>query len=117
MEYLTEDYVLEHDEFKICVKNYKYMLRNPRIDEPLKQNIIKSLVILFYVYFREDGLWIEKFNKCISGLLNEPNQQTDKGKLHSSLKDDGMLQAIHEIMSVKKNLGVSIRGVEKLLKL
>jgi hypothetical protein len=117
MEYLTDDYVLEQDEFKDCVKKYKYMLRNPRTDEQLKQNILKSLAILFYVYFRDDGLWIEKFNKTITGLLNVPNEYSDNSKLHSCLSDDNILKAIAEIAAVKKNLGVSIKGVEKLLKL
>jgi hypothetical protein len=116
MEYLTEDYVLEQDEFKNCVKTYKYMLRNPRTDDPFKQNILKSLAILFYVYFRDDGLWIEKYNKCVTGLLNVKNDNDDS-KLHSSLMDDSILKAISEIVSSKKILGTSIKGVEKLLKL
>jgi hypothetical protein len=118
MEYLTEDYVLEQDEFKNCVKTYKYMLRNPRTDEPFKQNILKSLAILFYVYFRDDGLWIEKYNKCVTGLMNVTNGNSDdESKLHSLLADDSILKAITEIVSVKKTLGSSIKGVEKLLKL
>jgi hypothetical protein len=117
MEYLTDDYVLEQDEFKNCVKTYKYMLRNPRTDEQFKQNILKSLAILFYVYFREDGLWIEKFNKSVTGLLNVKNDNEDDDKLHSCLTDDSILKAISEIVSSKKILGVSIKGVEKLLKL
>jgi len=118
MEYLTEDYVLEQDEFKNCVRTYKYMLRNPRTDEQFKQNILKSLAILFYVYFREDGLWIEKFNKCVTGLMNIKNENPDgESKLHSLLNDDSILKAISEIVSTKKTLGTSIKGVEKLLKL
>ena len=118
MEYLTEDYVLEQDEFKNCVKTYKYMLRNPRSDEQFKQNILKSLAILFYVYFREDGLWIEKFNKCVAGLLNVKNDNSDgDSKLHSCLNDDSILKAITDITSAKKTLGTNIKGVEKLLKL
>ncbi len=117
MEYLTEDYVLEQDEFKHYVKTYKYMLRNPRTDDQFKQNILKSLAILFYVYFREDGLWIEKYNKSISGLLNIKNDNSDDDKLHSCLTDDSILKAISEIVASKKTLGVSIKGVEKLLKL
>jgi hypothetical protein len=117
MEYLTEDYVLEQDEFKNCVKTYKYMLRNPRTDEPFKQNILKSLAILFYVYFRDDGLWMEKYNKCVTGLLNVKNEHLDESKLHSSLVDDSILKAIAEIVTVKKTLGSSIKCVEKLLKL
>jgi hypothetical protein len=117
MEYLTDDYVLEQDEFKNCVKSYKYMLRNPRTDDQFKQNILKSLAILFYVYFREDGLWIEKYNKCVTGLLNTKNENEDDDKLHSYLSDDSILNAISEIVSSKKTLGTSIKGVEKLLKL
>jgi hypothetical protein len=117
MEYLTDDYVLEQDEFKNCVKTYKYMLRNPRTDEQFKQHILKSLAILFYVYFREDGLWIEKFNKCVTGLLNVKNENSDDNKLHSLLNDDSILKAIADITSAKKTLGVNIKGVEKLLKL
>jgi hypothetical protein len=117
MEYLTDDYVLEQDEFKNCVKSYKYMLRNPRTDDQFKQNILKSLAILFYIYFREDGLWIEKYNKCVTGLLNVKNENSDDDKLHSYLSDDSILNAISEIVSSKKNLGTSIKGVEKLLKL
>lgn len=118
MEYLTEDYVLEQDEFKNYVKTYKYMLRNPRTDEVFKQNILKSLAILFYVYFRDDGLWIEKYNKSITGLLNIKNEHSDgDGKLHSCLTDDSILKAIAEIVASKKSLGTCIKGVEKLLKL
>jgi len=117
MEYLTDDYVLEQDEFKNCVKSYKYMLRNPRADEQFKQNILKSLAILFYVYFREDGLWVDKFNKCVTGLLNVKNDNSDDDKLHSCLLDDSILKAIAEIVVSKKSLGTCIKGVEKLLKL
>jgi hypothetical protein len=117
MEYLTDDYVLEQDEFKNYVKTYKYMLRNPRTDEQFKQNILKSLAILFYVYFREDGLWIEKYNKSVTGLLNIKNDNENDDKLHSCLSDDSILKAISEMVASKKCLGTNIRCVEKLLKL
>jgi hypothetical protein len=117
MEYLTDDYVLEQDEFKNYVKTYKYMLRNPRTDEQFKQNILKSLAILFYVYFREDGLWIEKYNKSVTGLLNIKNDNENDDKLHSCLSDDSILKAISEMVASKKSLGTNIRCVEKLLKL
>lgn len=116
MEFLTEDYVLEQDEFKNYVKTYKYMLRNPRTDASFQQNILKSLAILFYVYFREDGLWIDKYNKAVVGLLNIKNENHET-KLHSCLLDDSILKAISEIATSKKFLDANIRNVEKLLKM
>lgn len=116
MSFLTEDYVLEQDEFKNYVKTYKYMLRNPRADEQFKQHILQSLTILFYVYFREDGLWIDKFNKSVTGLLNLKNDNGEN-ELHSCLSDCGILNAIAGIVASRKSLDMNIRCVEKLLKL
>ena len=117
LEYLTNDIELDQDEFKSIMKTYKYMLKNPRTDDDLKQNILKSLAILYYIYFNEDGLWIEKLNKCVTIILSERNENKGYDKLHSSIKDDTVLGLITELAKSKTKMMGSVQNIGNILHL
>ncbi len=115
IESLSSDCVIEQDEFRTNVKMYKYMLRNPRTDSKLKQNVLKSMCILFYIYFKEDGMWIEELNKTVSSVLSEKDENCDSRRLHSSIKDTTVLQMLNEFSKSRSAIESNIQNLEKSL--
>ena len=91
------------------------MLKNPRTDESLKQNILKSLAILYYIYFKDDGMWTEKLNKCVTAMLSERNTNDDAAKLHSSIKDTTILRVISELAKARESVNSNIEALGDLI--
>ena len=115
LELLTDNAVLSLTDFKSNIKTYKYMLKNPRTDDPLKQNILKSLALLYYIYFRDDGMWIEKLNKCVTAMLNERNTNDDVTKVHSSIKDSTILRVVGDLTKARESVNSSIEALGDLI--
>lgn len=116
-EHLANDIEFDDDEFKNYVKTYKYMLRNQRTDDELKQKILKSVALLYYMHFGMDGLWIDKYNKCITIILSERSERDDK-LIHSSLiNGDSIVYMFVNVTESRKLLLEQIKHVESELNL